>query len=196
MMGGDFGPEVTVKGLSHALDQLDNVHANLFGNENEIRNVLDKYPSLNKKLDIIHTENFVPMDAKPADAIRRIGKDSSMWLSIDSCAKKESDVVLSAGNTGALMALSKLILKTVDGIERPAITALWPNPKGNSVVLDLGANIDISANQLVQFGIMGYAYALCVLKNENPKVAILNIGHEEMKGSNNLQEAYDKLSNI
>ena len=88
MMGGDFGPEVTVKGLSHALDQLDNVHANLFGNENEIRNVLDKYPSLNKKLDIIHTENFVPMDAKPADAIRRIGKDSSMWLSIDSCAKK------------------------------------------------------------------------------------------------------------
>ena len=89
---------------------------------------------------------------------------------IDSCAKKESDVVLSAGNTGALMALSKLILKTVDGIERPAITALWPNPKGNSVVLDLGANIDISANQLVQFGIMGYAYALCVLKNENPKV--------------------------
>ena len=88
-----------------------------FGNENEIRNVLDKYPSLNKKLDIIHTENFVPMDAKPADAIRRIGKDSSMWLSIDSCAKKESDVVLSAGNTGALMALSKLILKKTDSLQ-------------------------------------------------------------------------------
>ena len=101
MMGGDFGPDVTVKGLYHAFDQLENVHANLFGNEHVIRNVLNKYPSLSKKLDIIHTENFVPMDAKPADAIRRIGKDSSMWLSIDSCAKKESDVVLSAGNTGA-----------------------------------------------------------------------------------------------
>ena len=136
------------------------------------------------------------MDAKPADAIRRIGKDSSMWMSIASCANNESDVVLSAGNTGALMALSKLILKTVDGIERPAITALWPNPKGNSVVLDLGANIDVSPNQLIQFGIMGYAYAICVLKKENPKIAILNIGHEEIKGSNNLQEANDKLKNI
>ena len=189
MMGGDFGPEVTVKGLNHALDQIDNVHANLFGNENEIHKVLKKYPSLEKKLTIFHTENYVPMDAKPADAIRRIGKDSSMWMSIASCANNESDVVLSAGNTGALMALSKLILKTVDGIERPAITALWPNPKGNSVVLDLGANIDVSPNQLIQFGIMGYAYAICVLKKENPKIAILNIGHEEIKGSNNLQEA-------
>ena len=82
MMGGDFGPEVTVKGLNHALDQIDNVHANLFGNENEIHKVLKKYPSLEKKLTIFHTENYVPMDAKPADAIRRIGKDSSMWMSI------------------------------------------------------------------------------------------------------------------
>ena len=196
MMGGDFGPEVTVKGLNHALDQIDNVHANLFGNENEIQEVLKKYPSLAKKLTIFHTDNFVPMDAKPADAIRRIGKDSSMWMSIASCANNESDVVLSAGNTGALMALSKLILKTVDGIERPAITALWPHPKGSSVVLDLGANLDVSPNQLIQFGIMGYAYAICVLKKENPKIAILNIGHEEIKGSNNLQEAYDKLNNI
>jgi len=196
MMGGDFGPEVTVKGLSHALDQIEGVHANLFGNESEIQKVLKKYPSLVKKLTIFHTENYVPMDAKPTDAVRRIGKDSSMWMSIASCANNESDVVLSAGNTGALMALSKLILKTVDGIERPAITALWPNPEGNSVVLDLGANIDVSPNQLIQFGIMGYAYAICVLKKEDPKIGILNIGHEEIKGSDNLQEVYDKLSNI
>ena len=93
MMGGDFGPEVTVKGLNHALDQIDNVHANLFGNENEIQEVLKKYPSLAKKLTIFHTENFVPMDAKPADAIRRIGKDSSMWMSIASCANNELSLI-------------------------------------------------------------------------------------------------------
>ena len=196
MMGGDFGPEVTVKGLNHAFKKLENVQANLFGNENDINKVLKKYPSLIPNVKIYHTETFVPMDAKPVDAVRRVGKESSMWLSIDSCAKKESDVVLSAGNTGALMALSKIILRTIDGIERPAITALWPNPNGDSVVLDLGANIDVSSNQLVQFGIMGYAYAVCVLKKENPKVAILNIGHEDTKGSDDLQEASERLSLI
>ena len=196
MMGGDFGPEVTVKGLDHALRKLDNVHANLFGDKESINKVLNKYPSLSSKVDIFHTEVFVPMDAKPVDAVRRIGKESSMWLSIDSCAKNNSDVILSAGNTGALMALSKIILRTINGIERPAITALWPNPDGESVVLDLGANIDVSTNQLVQFGIMGYAYAVCVLKKENPRIAILNIGHEDTKGSNDLQEASEKLSNL
>ena len=155
MMGGDFGPEVTVKGLDHALKKLDNVHANLFGDKESINKVLNKYPSLSSKVDIFHTEVFVPMDAKPVDAVRRIGKESSMWLSIDSCAKNNSDVILSAGNTGALMALSKIILRTINGIERPAITALWPNPDGESVVLDLGANIDVSNNQLVQYSIMG-----------------------------------------
>ena len=196
MMGGDFGPDVTVKGLDHALKKLDNVHANLFGNEELINEVLIKYPSLSSKVDIFHTEKFVPMDAKPIDALRRIGKGSSMWMSIDSCAKSNSDVILSAGNTGALMALSKIILRTIEGIERPAITALWPNPEGESVVLDLGANIDVSTNQLVQFGIMGYAYAVCVLKKEKPKVAILNIGHEDTKGSNDLQDASEKLSSL
>lgn len=196
MMGGDYGPEVTVKGLNYAFKKLENVHANLFGNEKKIRDVLNKYPYLSDKVSIFHTDNFVPMDAKPTDAVRRIGKDSSMWMSIDSCKNRKSDVVLSAGNTGALMALSKLILKTVDGIERPAITALWPNTKGNSVVLDLGANIDVSSNQLVQFGIMGYSYAVCVLKKSHPKIAILNIGHEEFKGSNELQEAFERLSAI
>jgi glycerol-3-phosphate acyltransferase PlsX len=94
------------------------------------------------------------------------------------------------------MALSKIILKTVSGIERPAITALWPNPEGDTVVLDLGANVDVSPNQLVQFGIMGYAYAVCVLKKDNPKVAILNIGHEDTKGTEDLKIASEKLSSI
>jgi|TARA_B100001105_G_scaffold58149_1_gene44566 glycerol-3-phosphate acyltransferase PlsX len=195
-MGGDFGPSVTIKGLAKACSKVENIHANIYGDEKIIAQHINKYSNLRDNTKIFHSNEVVPMDVKPIDALRKIGKESSMWSSIESVSRGESEAVLSAGNTGALMALSKIILKTVSGIERPAITALWPNPEGDTVVLDLGANVDVSPNQLVQFGIMGYAYAVCVLKKDNPKVAILNIGHEDTKGTEDLKIASEKLSAI
>ena len=136
------------------------------------------------------------MDAKPIDAIRRIGKESSMWGCIKSVSDGNSDIAISAGNTGALMGLSAIILKKLEGIERPAIASYWPNINGRSVVLDLGGNIEVSSDQLVQFGILGYAHALSALEKQNPSIGLLNIGHEEMKGTENIQEASKKMTNL
>ena len=185
-MGGDEGLCVAVEGLSIALDKNDNFSAILFGDEPEIKSELKKYSNINKKVEIVHCGKVVPMDAKPIDAIRRIGKESSMWGCIKSVGDGNASVALSAGNTGALMGLSTIILRTIDGIERPAISSLWPNINGNSVVLDLGANVKVSSSQLVQFGILGYAYALSILEKSNPSIGLLNIGHEEMKGTENI----------
>ena len=130
-MGGDFGPSVTIKGLAKACSKVENIHANIYGDEKIIAQHINKYSNLGDNTKIFHTNEVVPMDVKPIDALRKIGKESSMWSSIESVSRGESEAVLSAGNTGALMALSKVILKTVSGIERPAITALWPNPEGD-----------------------------------------------------------------
>ena len=136
------------------------------------------------------------MDTKPIDAIRKIGKESSMWGCIKSVSDGNADVAISAGNTGALMGLSAIILKKLEGIERPAIASYWPNINGRSVVLDLGGNIEVSSDQLVQFGILGYAHALSALEKQNPSIGLLNIGHEEMKGTENIQEASKKMTNL
>ena len=195
-MRGDYGTDPAIAGAVKSLLITYVLRIILVGDERIIDQGLTHTDQSSKdRITVIHTDEFIKMDEDIVSAIRN-KKNSSMRLSINQVKTNSAHACVSAGNTGALMALSKLILKTVDGIERPAITALWPNPKGNSVVLDLGANIDVSPNQLIQFGIMGYAYAICVLKKEDPKIAILNIGHEEIKGSNNLQEANDKLNNI
>lgn len=196
VMGGDNSPSIPIEGLSIALKNLDNFSALLYGDENEINREIKKNSINQSKIEIIHCNKVVPMDAKPIDAIRRIGKESSMWGCIKSVNDKNSDIAVSAGNTGALMGLSAIILKTMEGIERPAIASYWPNIKGKSVVLDLGANVVVSSDQLLQFGILGYAYALTVLEKESPTIGLLNIGSEEMKGTENIQEASKKMTEL
>ena len=196
-MGGDNSPGVCIAGLSMALKNLDNFSAILYGDEEKIKTEVEKNSISKNKIDIIHCNKVVPMDAKPIDAIRRIGKESSMWGCIKSVSDNNSEVALSAGNTGALMGLSAIILKKLDGIERPAIASYWPNKNGRSVVLDLGANVEVSSNQLVQFGILGYAYALYSFgKRIIPSVGLLNIGHEEMKGTESIQEASQGMKRL
>ena len=195
-MGGDNSPGAIIEGLSIALNNFDNFSAILFGDKDKIKSEIKKNSISENKIEIIHCEKVVPMDAKPIDAIRKIGKESSMWGCIKSVSDGDADVAISAGNTGALMGLSAIILKKLEGIERPAIASYWPNINGRSVVLDLGGNIEVSSDQLVQFGILGYAHALSALEKQNPSIGLLNIGHEEMKGTENIQEASKKMTNL
>ena len=195
-MGGDNSPGAIIEGLSIALNNFDNFSAILFGDEDKIKSEIKKNSISENKIEIIHCEKVVPMDAKPIDAIRKIGKESSMCGCIRSVSDGNADVAISAGNTGALMGLSAIILKKLEGIERPAIASYWPNINGRSVVLDLGGNIEVSSDQLVQFGILGYAHALSALEKQNPSIGLLNIGHEEMKGTENIQEASKKMTNL
>ena len=195
-MGGDNSPGAIIEGLSIALNNFDNFSAILFGDKDKIKSEIKKNSISENKIEIIHCEKVVPMDAKPIDAIRKIGKESSMWGCIKSVSDGNADVAISAGNTGALMGLSAIILKKLEGIERPAIASYWPNINGRSVVLDLGGNIEVSSDQLVQFGILGYAHALSALEKQNPSIGLLNIGHEEMKGTENIQEASKKMISL
>ena len=148
-----------------------------------IKNKLKK--NIEKKLDenfyeIIHTEDIVKSTDSPLEAAKR-GKRTSMWLSIQSVKNKESDIVISAGNTGALLVIAKLNLKMIENIDKPALSALWPNKKGMSVVLDLGANIECSSKNLVDFSIMGASLYKSLYPEDFPNVALLNIGSEELK---------------
>ena len=132
--------------------------------------------------EIIDTKNIVKSTDSPLEAAKK-GKDTSMWLSIQSVKNKENDIVISAGNTGALLVIAKLNLKMIENIDKPALSALWPNKKGMSVVLDLGANIECNSKNLIDFSIMGASLYKSLYPNENPNVALLNIGSEELKGN-------------
>ena len=143
--------------------------------------------------EIIDTKNIVKSTDSPLEAAKR-GKDTSMWLSIESVKNKESDIVISAGNTGALLVIAKLNLKMIENIDKPALSALWPNKKGMSVVLDLGANIECSSKNLVDFSIMGASLYKSLYPLENPNVALLNIGSEELKGNEVIKETFQKLN--
>ena len=195
-MGGDNGLDVTIDGACLALKNQKELSVIFFGDENLIRDRLKnkKYPI--DKVEVIHCGKVVEMDTKPIDAIRRVGKESSMWGCINAVSEGKADVAISAGNTGALMGLSTIILRPIDGIERAAISSLWPNKSSYSVVLDLGANIEVTSDQLVQFGILGYSYAKSVFDKDNPTIGLLNIGHEEMKGTEIIQEASLKMKDL
>ncbi|NCW37409.1 MAG: phosphate acyltransferase PlsX, partial [Proteobacteria bacterium] len=143
--------------------------------------------------DIIHTENSVKSADSPLEGAKR-GKDTSMWLAIESVKNKESDIIISAGNTGALLVISKLNLKMIENIDKPALSALWPNKKGMSVVLDLGANIECSSKNLIDFSIMGASLYKSLYPNDDPNVALLNIGSEELKGNETIKETYQLLN--
>jgi glycerol-3-phosphate acyltransferase PlsX len=188
-MGGDRGPAMVVHGAALALERHPEVNFLLFGNEERIAPYLEDHPELSERSRIVHTDTVVEMQDKPSQAVRR-GRGSSMWLSIEAVQKGEADFVVSAGNTGALMAMAKLVLKTMPGIERPAIAGQWPTIARPSIVLDLGANIGATARQLADFALMGAAMARSVLGVERPRVALLNIGVEEIKGIEEVRQAH------
>ena len=191
-MGGDGSPKKIIDGIiyNHKTDK--NNFYKIFGNKIEIEaHIKDK---LKKDFyEIIHTENVVKSTDSPLEAAKR-GKDTSMWLAIESVKKKETDIVISAGNTGALLVISKLNLKMIENIDKPALSALWPNKKGMSVVLDLGANIECGPKNLVDFSIMGASLYKSLYPNNTPKIALLNIGSEELKGNEIIKETFQILT--
>ena len=191
-MGGDNSPKKILDGIVHNHNLHKDNYYKIFGNKNEIFKYLEKKID-EKHYDVVHTENFVKSTDSPLEAAKR-GKDTSMWLSIDSVKKKESDIVISAGNTGALLVIAKLNLKMIENIDKPALSALWPNKKGMSVVLDLGANIECSSKNLLDFSIMGASLYKSLYPENNPNVALLNIGSEELKGNEVIKETFQILN--
>ena len=188
-MGGDFGPPVVVAGAALSLERHPGVKFLMFGKEEQIKAELESRPELAASTRIVHTDLVVSMSDKPSQALRR-GKGSSLWLSIDAVRNGEADVAVSAGNTGAFMAMSKLILRPMAGIERPAIAALWPTVKAECIVLDVGANIGASARQLADYALMGAAMARALFHIERPTVGLLNVGVEEIKGVEEVRQAH------
>jgi glycerol-3-phosphate acyltransferase PlsX len=195
-MGGDFGPSVIVPGAAIALKRLGNCEFLLFGDRARIEAELAHHPALKSACRVVHTDVAVAMDDKPSQALRRGRKVSSMWKAIDAVRIGEADVAISAGNTGALMAMSRFCLRTLPGIDRPAIAAVWPTKRGDSVVLDLGATIGGDATHLKTLAVMGSAMAQVLLGIARPSVGLLNIGVEEMKGGEEIREAAELLRSL
>jgi len=191
-MGGDRAPAMVLKGADIALERHPDVRFLLFGNEAQIMPLLAKLPQLEQRATLHHTGEVVLGDAKPSQALRT-GRRSSMRLAIDAVADGRADGVVSAGNTGALMAIAKFVLKTLPGIDRPAIATLFPTRRGESVMLDLGANIECDAENLVQFALMGDVFARTVLGLAQPTVGLLNVGSEDLKGNDAVRAAAVRL---
>lgn len=185
-MGGDHAPKEIIQGCAEFAKTNPDIELLLHGNEKIISQIVKSYSSL-ANAQIIHAEEMVAMDAKPSQAMRK--KDTSMWGAIASVKAGLAHAAVSAGNTGALMAVANLQLRTLKGIHRPAIAAPWPNPKGRSVVLDIGANVDSDPDQLVDFAILGEAYAKALFGKERPSIGLLNVGSEEVKGHDDIKEA-------
>ncbi|MCB1413749.1 MAG: phosphate acyltransferase PlsX [Xanthobacteraceae bacterium] len=192
-MGGDFGPSVVIPGAATSLIRHPDSEFLLFGDAAQIEHELAAHPALKAVSRVVHTDVVISMKEKPSQALRRGRKNSSMWLAIDAVKKGEADVAVSAGNTGALMAMARFNLRTLPGIDRPAIAAVWPTARGDSVVLDLGATIGGDAHHLVTLAVMGSAMARVLFDIERPTVGLLNIGVEEVKGGEEVREAADLL---
>lgn len=188
-MGGDFGPSVLVPGAAISLDRHPELKFLFFGKEEQVQPELDKHPKLKQASKIIHCDVSVRMDDKPSQALRQGRWKSSMWKAIEAVKTGDADVCVSAGNTGALMAMSRFCLRTMADIERPAIAAIWPTLRGESIVLDVGATIGADAQQLVDFSVMGAAMARALIETRKPLVGLLNVGVEEIKGQEEVKEA-------
>jgi len=188
-MGGDQGASVVVPGAEVALGRHPDLTFILFGDGNVVEPLLRQHPRLKAASRVVHTDVAVKMDAKPSQALRAGRWKSSMWLAIDAVKQGDADAALSGGNTGALMAMAKFNLRTMEGIERPAIAGLWPTLRGVSVVLDMGASIGADAEHIVDMAVMGSAMARIVFNLDRPKVGLLNIGVEEIKGLEEVREA-------
>ncbi len=192
-MGGDFGPSVVMPGAEIARIRHPEVRFLIFGDETKIQAELEKEPRLADVSSVVHTDVAISMDDKPSQALRRGRKTSSMWRAIDAVKQGDAQAAMSAGNTGALMAMSKVLLKTMPNIDRPALAALIPTMRGESVMLDCGATIGPESKQLVQFAVMGEAYAKVLFGFDKPSVGLLNIGEEEMKGTESVKVAAQML---
>lgn len=195
-MGGDFGPEIIVPAAGMARQALGPEVRFIFcGNRAQITPLLESDPALMAVSEIRHTEKVIANDEKPSVALRS-GKDSSMRLAIDAVHEGAAQSVVSAGNTGALMATAKLVFKCLPGISRPAIAGVLPTTHSDTVMLDLGANLHCDAPILVQFAVLGAVYARTVAGIENPSVGLLNVGSEAMKGPDQVREAAAILSSV
>jgi len=195
-MGGDDAPGIVIKGIEYFLKhEGKNRRARflLHGDETALAPLLAKAPLTKARSEVRHTELAIAMDEKASQALRR-GKGSSMWNAIESVKQGEATIALSAGNTGGLMAISKVRLRMKPGVQRPALAATWPNAKGMGVVLDVGANVDCDAAQLTEFAVLGEAYYRALYKVENPRVGLLNVGSEESKGNDTVKAAHERLS--
>lgn len=191
-MGGDNAPGMVIEGIAEARKLYPDTKFHIYGDEKQIRPLLEGHPELRAASDLFHTDIVVSSDDKPSQALRR-GRQSSMGLAIQAVKDGTAEVVISAGNTGALMALAKFMLRTMPGIDRPALIAPLPTLRGESVMLDLGANVECDSNNLVQFAIMGAAYVRTVLGLSKPTVALLNVGVEDLKGKDSIKAAADVL---
>jgi len=191
-MGGDNSPKKIIEGINHHYKSNTNTFYQIFGYKEKIQNYInDLLPT--SSFEIIHTKDVVKGTDSPLEGAKR-GKNTSMWLAIQSVKEKKSDIVISAGNTGALLVISKLNLKMIENIDKPALSALWPNKKNMSVVLDLGANIECSPKNLIDFSIMGSSLFKSLYPDDTARVALLNIGSEEIKGNETIKETYQQLN--
>ena len=193
-MGGDGSPKKVIDGIVNHYKNSKNIFYRIFGDKDKIKNLIPITLN-NNVFEVVHTKNFVKGTDTPLEAAKR-GKDTSMWLAIENVKNKKADTIISAGNTGALLVISKLNLKMIENIDKPALSALWPNKKGMSVVLDLGANVECNDKNLIDFAIMGSSLFKSLFPNEKSKVALLNIGSEEVKGNEVIKNTYQKLSQI
>ena len=193
-MGGDNSPKKIIDGIELHHKSNKNIFYKLFGDKNKIQEILKSKKLDNQFLEIVHTEENIKGEDSPLAAAKK-GKNTSMWLAIESVKNKSSDIVVSAGNTGALFVIAKLNFKMIENIDKPALSGLWPNKNSMNVVLDLGANIECSEKNLIDFSLMGAALHKALFPNENPKVSLLNIGSEELKGNEVIKNTYKKLIN-
>ena len=193
-MGGENSPKKIIDGIEISLKTNKDNFFYLYGKKNILEKEIAKKKNIQKYCEIINSEDIILDDESPLTAAKR-SKESSMWKAINSLKEKKSDISLSAGNTGALLVISRLLLKTIEGINKPALAALWPNQKNMSVVLDLGANIDCNEKNLTDFACMGSALFKSLFSNEKPKIALLNVGLEENKGNEVLKKTFTILKN-
>ena len=194
-MGGDNSPKKIIDGIELYHQRNKNIFYKLFGKKNLIENSLKNKKIDKKNYEILHTDNIIKGEDTALTAAKR-GKSSSMWMTIDSVKNKTSDIALSAGNTGALFVIAKLNLEMIEKIDKPALSGLWPNKSGMNIVLDLGANIECNEKNLMDFSIMGAALHKSLFPEETSKVALLNIGSEELKGNTVIKNTYQSLSKI
>ena len=192
-MGGDNSPQKTIEGISIHSKISENIIYNIFGSKDSINPLLKKYNIPANRYNLIHTDKKVEGEDTALSAAKR-GKDTSLWLAVESLKKGQAHAIVSAGNTGALFLISKLNLKMIEKIDKPALSALWPSKKGMNVVLDLGANIECNTKNLIDFSIMGSALHKALFNNDKPKVALLNIGSEQSKGNAMIKDTYQLLN--
>ncbi len=190
-MGGEGSPKKAIDGIIHHSKSTKNINYNIFGDEKEIKEFLKDLS--NNSYKIFDTKDKILDTDSPLTAARK-GKNSSMWKAIESVKSKESDIIISAGNTGALFVIAKMNLEMIENIDKPALSALWPNKSGMNVVLDLGANIECNKKNLTDFAIMGSSLFKSLFPQEQPKVALLNIGSEDIKGNEIIKGAHKILS--